>query len=276
MRATWGVKYRPSAVPMVHWPRLRSTFQLTVGAPVMEHRAVASSGPIIQGSGCAAPYTAVRRPRPGPGSAPRGSQNSVGAWKVGGAKKQPRRRACMPRHAARGGESNKAPSITGLCAAANFPPDCSLAPAPWYKPLSKPKYTRSLPCRMCIRADPARRGSAPAPRRHFTPHGLLARRVHQLPGRGVDLPFLVPDVVGIQTRKALQQRLVRRRKACCTPPARACSGTRAWAQQAAMATWSRCSWRTTAWVPASVPGCSKGGKMCSSSSSWCRGAATSK
>src|SRR5690606_2877232 len=56
---TSGVKYRPSAAPMVHWPRLRSGVQLSVAAPSTDARAVDSSGPIIQGMGV--PSQAHRR-----------------------------------------------------------------------------------------------------------------------------------------------------------------------------------------------------------------------
>ena len=48
---TCGVKYRPSAAPITHCPPLRSGPQLSVGAPAMETTAVATSGPIIHGSG---------------------------------------------------------------------------------------------------------------------------------------------------------------------------------------------------------------------------------
>lgn len=48
---TCGVKYRPNAAPITHCPPLRSANQLTVGAPSTDTKAVASSGPIIQGMG---------------------------------------------------------------------------------------------------------------------------------------------------------------------------------------------------------------------------------
>ena len=48
---TAGVKYSPSAVPITHCPPLRSGTQLSVGRPVIDIRAVATSGPIIHGSG---------------------------------------------------------------------------------------------------------------------------------------------------------------------------------------------------------------------------------
>ena len=48
---TCGVKYSPSAMPMVHWPALRSGVWLAVGSPAMEASDTAISGPIIQGSG---------------------------------------------------------------------------------------------------------------------------------------------------------------------------------------------------------------------------------
>ena len=48
---TAGVKYRPKAPPIVHWPRLRSWPQLCVGAPAIETSDTEISGPSIHGSG---------------------------------------------------------------------------------------------------------------------------------------------------------------------------------------------------------------------------------
>ena len=48
---TSAVKYRPSAVPMVHCAALRSGAQLRVDAPRMDASDTASKGPIIQGMG---------------------------------------------------------------------------------------------------------------------------------------------------------------------------------------------------------------------------------
>ena len=48
---TWGVKYKPSAVPITHCPPLRRGAQLAVGAPVNEATAVTNRGPSIQGMG---------------------------------------------------------------------------------------------------------------------------------------------------------------------------------------------------------------------------------
>ena len=51
MPSACGVKYKPSAPPITHWPALRSGVALAVGPPAMVTQAVASSGPIIQGTG---------------------------------------------------------------------------------------------------------------------------------------------------------------------------------------------------------------------------------
>jgi hypothetical protein len=59
---TCGVKYRPSAAPMIHCPVLRSGVQLSAGPPSIDSTAVASSGPIIHGKG-------VRRNRHKPAAA---------------------------------------------------------------------------------------------------------------------------------------------------------------------------------------------------------------
>ena len=57
---TSGVKYKPSAAPMVHCPALRSAPELSVGAPAMDSTEVATRGPIIQGSGvCSATQAAA-------------------------------------------------------------------------------------------------------------------------------------------------------------------------------------------------------------------------
>ena len=93
---TSGVKYRPSAAPMVHWPALRSAFRLSVGSPSKDAQAVASSGPIIHGMGVpslthswAAPQASASVPRAR--TARRATESGAGAgatgaaWESGGA-----------------------------------------------------------------------------------------------------------------------------------------------------------------------------------------------
>ena len=63
---TCGVKYRPRAVPITHCAALRSGGELRVGAPSTEASEVASSGPIIQGSGVRSRRTAAPRRGPAP------------------------------------------------------------------------------------------------------------------------------------------------------------------------------------------------------------------
>ena len=48
---TAGVKFRPRARPMIHWPPLRIGCGRRRGAPAMRRPATASSGPIIHGRG---------------------------------------------------------------------------------------------------------------------------------------------------------------------------------------------------------------------------------
>src|SRR5437773_3293806 len=49
--ATSGVKYRPSAVPMIHWPACRPPAGAAHSIPADRQAATAPSGPIIHGSG---------------------------------------------------------------------------------------------------------------------------------------------------------------------------------------------------------------------------------
>lgn len=51
MPSACGVKYKPSAPPITHWPALRSGLALAVGTPAIVTQAVASSGPTIHGTG---------------------------------------------------------------------------------------------------------------------------------------------------------------------------------------------------------------------------------
>src|SRR5213593_645563 len=58
--ATTGVKYRASAVPMIHWPACRPPAGAAHSIPADRQAATATSGPIIHGSGaCTATQTSA-------------------------------------------------------------------------------------------------------------------------------------------------------------------------------------------------------------------------
>ncbi|PMQ16004.1 hypothetical protein JaAD80_13120 [Janthinobacterium sp. AD80] len=72
--STGAVKYRPSAVPMAHWPASRTRTGQASSRPARRNAAVANRGPIIHGSGVCSHRQMAAPARPVASAAPKARQ----------------------------------------------------------------------------------------------------------------------------------------------------------------------------------------------------------